>query len=129
MTKREIASKLNDIMSRARREAHDLLKSEKCEIGSAAEMWRLMLPDDGKFMMSREGMRVAERRQKLADAFQKFLSYGDELKASDLVYEDELREYADKMTSEEREFEEVKKTPEYKEYMRLFKKFSKYFTK
>ena len=41
--------------------------------------------------------------------------------------EEEIREKYDKMTAKDREFEKVKKTPEYKDHQWLFNKFKKYF--
>ena len=126
MDKIETAKKFNYIMEQARRAAHNLLKSEKYDIGTAEELWRFLLPDDGKTMMTHAGMRDRNRCIMVAKAFHDFINTGAELKPNQLVSEAEVQEKYDAMTAKDREFEKVKETSEYKEYVRLFNKFKKY---
>lgn len=126
MDKIETAKKFNEIMEQARRAAHDLLESEKYDIGTAEELWQFLLPDDGKTMMTHAEMRDRYRCIMVAKAFHDFINIGVELKPKQLVSEAEVQEKYDAMTAKDREFEKVKETPEYKEYVRLFNKFKKY---
>lgn len=126
MDKIETAKKFNEIMDQARRAVHDLLKSEKYDIGTTEELWQFLLPDDGKTMMTHAGMRVRHSCAMVAKAFHNFISIGDELKPEQLVSEAEVQEKYDAMMAKDREFETVKETSEYKEYVRLFNKFKKY---
>ena len=126
MDKIETAKKFNDIMDQARRAAHDLLKTEKYDIGTVDELWRFLLPDDGKTIMTRAGMRARNRCIMIANVFYDFINTGAKLKPKQLVSEAEVQEKYNAMMAKDREFEKVKETSEYKEYIRLFNKFKKY---
>ena len=126
MDKIETAKKFNEIMEQARRAAHNLLKSEKYDIGTADGLWRFLLPDDGKTMMTRAGMRDRNRCIMIANVFYDFINTGAKLKPKQLVSEAEVQEKYNAMMAKDREFEKVKETSEYKEYVRLFNKFKKY---
>lgn len=126
-TKEEVVIEFNNIMDVARVAAHKVLTDNKYDIGTAEDLWRFLLPDDGKTMITHAGMRVRHRCVKVADTFYNFINTGEKLKARQLVSEDEIQALYDKMTAKDREFEKVKETPEYKEYQRLFNKFKKYF--
>ena len=126
MDKIETAKKFNEIMEQARRAAHNLLKSEKYDIGTVDELWRFLLPDDGKTMMTHAGMRDRNRCIMVANTFYDFINTGAKLKPKQLVSEAEVQEKYNAMMAKDREFEKVKETSEYKEYIRLFNKFKKY---
>ena len=126
MDKIETVKKFNEIMEQARRAAYNLLKSEKYDIGAVDELWRFLLPDDGKTMMTHTGMRDRNRCIMVANAFHDFINTGAKLKPKQLVSETEVQEKYNAMMAKDREFEKVKETSEYKEYIRLFNKFKKY---
>lgn len=126
MDKIETAKKFNEIMDQARRAAYDLLKTEKYDIGTADELWQFLLPDDGKTMMTHAGMRDRNRCIMVANAFYDFINTGTKLKPKQLVSEAEVQEKYNALLAKDREFEKVKETSEYKEYIRLFNKFKKY---
>lgn len=126
MNKQEIADRLNLIFAQARKDAHKLLDDEKYEFGNINEYWSLTLPDTGKFKLGNAGMKVRTRCINLGKAVEEFISMGYPISPDMLVSEEEIKEYADKMTKKNKRFDEIKNTDEYKEYLRLFNKFKDY---